>query len=52
MSVYSEGGKISLVIYVVGLAFYIGLGVTCLVGSDLTDVVTLNGKLLSFNMCG
>ena len=44
VSVYSDSGKISLVIYIVGLAFYIGLGITCLVGSDLNDVFTLNGK--------
>ena len=43
VSVYSEGGKMSIVIYIVGVAFYVGLAVTCLVGTDLTDVVLFKG---------
>ena len=47
VSVYSEGGKISFIIYIVGLSFYIGLGITCLVGTDLTDTLMLKGKVRS-----
>lgn len=50
VSVYSEGGKMSIVIYIVGVAFYVGLAVTCLVGTDLTDVVLFTDIPSSFRL--
>ena len=46
VSVYSEGGKISIVIYIVGVAFYVGLAVTCLVGTNLDSAFVLAGLYL------
>ena len=46
VSVYSEGGKISIVIYIVGVAFYVGLAITCLAGTNLDSAFVLAGLYL------
>ena len=43
VSVYSKDGKMSLIIYFVGLAFYTGLTLACVTGSNLSQELKLKG---------